>query len=59
MIPLEVPEGDYCDNCVFLDEGKHRDERLCLLFDKPLLVDIRFGHVERVHKQDGCPRVKR
>jgi len=61
MIQLQVPEGDKCEGCMFLDIDMMHSHAKCNLFQLDVL-DYRmdFGQVDikSIKKADSCPRSK-
>jgi hypothetical protein len=55
-IPLEIPAGPECDECIFLDQDYRHNTAHCKLFKAKLYVTLKYGGIKCVDKCEDCPR---
>lgn len=55
-ITLQVPEGNKCSDCMFLDYTIMSNNVKCLLFNEPLNFRLEYGHIDKdtIRKCDRC-----
>ena len=57
MITLKIPEGNYCERCMFLDEGEAYEKPRCRLFGNQILGFTSWNNFkEDILKCEQCPK---
>lgn len=58
MIPLQVPDGEFCAGCMFLEINHFKREASCRLFDEVLSCLYEYCSIDTntIRKCERCPR---
>ena len=56
MITLQVPEGKWCEGCMFLEKDYKWGVPRCRLFGEVLDCTREYGEAIDIRKCDDCPK---
>jgi len=57
MITFEIPEGEGCKGCMFLDDDFLTGTAHCMLFKEKLHLRYKWGELEEINKSDLCSTI--
>ena len=59
MITFQIPEGEACKGCMFLDEDFLVGTAHCMLFKEKLHLSYRYGELEEINKSNLCSTISK